>query len=221
MKNFSEYLDEMAHISGILSNNSYSLKGDFEHYSSLKETKIYKSKIGSKKYRIYEYSNGINSIFFLSTEDKEYKGQISFQIHEKSLIIKTSHKESDIQGFYVMMFSIILNDKRFFEILSDTNISAQTLKSYTKLTKNNLFLLKIKGISGYIDKEDYIDDSFEKTIKNDTANRCSISLKHFLLEDYYSKINNKMLYKNHYKKMFENEDETINQILFGEKWSII
>ena len=214
MVKFKEYItNEMAHMSGILDSNSYSLKSEFNNYKNSKSFELQTDKIGSMNYSLYKSTINLNEIYFL-TEDGEYRGQITFMKDGNSLIIKTSHKEKSVKGFYNILFTIILNKNKNIEILSDNNLSTQAFKSYMKLSKNKSFILRTKTLFGY-------DDFSKENIEDSDLNRVSLSLKNFVLEEYNNKINDKLLFENHYKKMFEEKDETLEQLLMGENWHLI
>jgi hypothetical protein len=216
MKTFSKYIqdiNEMAHMSGILDSKSYSLKKDFDKYKNSKSFKLQADKIGSMNYSLYKSTIDLNEIYFL-TENDEYRGQITFMKDGNSLIIKTSHKEKSVKGFYNILFTIILNKNKSIEIVSDNNLSTQAFKSYMKLSKNKSFILKTKTMFGY-------EEFTKENIEDSMFNRVSLSLKNFVLEEYYNKINDILLFENHYKKMFQENDETLEQILMGENWKLI
>ena len=207
-KTFKKY-NEMARNTGYGSYNAHSGKKDWEFELSKNNKELLKDKLGSERYKVYK----VFSKYYLTSENDEYLGRLELTPpNNKGVsVIETSHSNIK-KGFYNIMFTAILGSKKtgIKEILSDTALSNQAIKSYTKLSKlNNLKLSIYDTFSG---KQEYD----EKTLLDNENYRVSITENWNLekvFEDYYNRITN----GNRKREYFE-RCSSLDNFLFSENW---
>lgn len=184
--NDTQLLREMGVLSGTNDYNSYSKEFDWDNfYKGTDKPNLLLKDIGSNHLRLYLVGK---SHFYLTNEDNEYKGQIELVITNGIGTIKSSNSKID-RGFYNIVFTSIFATGLVKEILSDTSLSIQAVKSYEKLCVNGYLTIQIYNPSNKI----YYPFSIDK-FKDNIYNVVSIKEKQELsikehFNEYYKRIN--------------------------------
>lgn len=223
-KEFCENLDinEMAHISGVKSNDSHSMKHDWDSfYKNDTNTKLIVNKIPGG-YKLY--NNGSN--YFLTDVNDEYKGSLVLtNVTAKHPILKqlqynnvqqisSSNQDGTVKGFYNIIFSSLLTHTDIDGIMSDNDLSTNALNSYDRLYNNshlNLFT--------YVPQSQKVIE-FNKNIMNDELSAVVlVSSDKKLLKEiwdrYINKITTNISYINEYYNKHTNKlDENNSLYLF-------
>ncbi len=200
----------MAYSNGITKDNTKLGKHDWEkHYiydiGKVDYIKLLADDIGSNSYRIYRVGKGL---FFLTDKHNEYVGYL--EINLDNHIGKITSAYSTITGFYKIMFTTIFAHTEITEILSDQSLSPGAIKSYYKLSKDNLLEIKIrKGME--------LVDFSEEELLSHPLYRVSITEKfenslQSVFENYYSKLSSSSMLRD----LQEQKDPILDQMLFGD-----
>jgi hypothetical protein len=147
--------------------NEYSYEGKWNYLKSknYKNTKLLSDKLPDHM-KLYLYDD----IYFLISEREEYLGYIELRTDgEIPRIVYTDSKLSG--GFYLIMFTYIFKLTHITEILSDVSLSENAIKSYTKLSKNKSFEIRV-----YTKNKEYLPFSL-RNLKSDELNRVSIKMR--------------------------------------------
>jgi hypothetical protein len=205
-----ESLLEMAYDSGVNDQQNYSKKKDWSFYKGRDKTQLIAKDLGGSHYKIY--FSGLSS-YFLTTEDDEYLGQLEGRYSENTFYISSS--QSDVKGFYQIMFISLLAKTNIKHIISDISLSTQAIGSYEKLAKNNLLKTEILCNNKIIpfSKEVLLSKpSCQVMVSSNTDLQ-----EHFY--NFYNKVNmveqetNRPLAHN---VAFNNREKYIDNVLFGE-----
>lgn len=212
MKKFSEYMNEMAYISGIHDNKSFSLKDDWDnHFNG--NSKLIINKLPGKL-KIYSKLN----FYFLVDKDDEYLGFLELKdvskIYDMDSLyqVKSSNQIGTVKGFYNIIFSTILAKvKKISKIISDNNLSTNALNSYDRLNKTskldiNMFSQLTKEESTFNKKELSRDPSLVVII-NETQ-----EIKE-TLKEYLYRIENQKVFMNEY----QNDSASLMMFLYSSE----
>lgn len=130
-----------------MNHGANNLKDEWKKYKDSKFMKLLLKDIGADHYSIYK--NG--KTYFLITENNKYAGYIDGDIKNNKFYIAKS--SSNIKnGFYQMMFFGLFVGLKVDEILSDTNLSDNAIKSYEKLNnvgESSPYTIKVVTENGY------------------------------------------------------------------------
>ena len=201
----------MAIETGINDKNNYQGKTDWIFYQekdNQKFLKLIKTKLSSKNYSIYE-TKGSYLSWFLVKNDK-YLGRIQFDIIDGNPRLLTSH--GTIKGFYQLMFAFMLT--KYDNIQSDVSLSTQAIKSYERLSKAQIFKVKIKDHQGIHD--------FDKSILlKYPGSRVYIQEEYKFLKEHFDDFDKRIQHNEEsgragtFKMMFSKEDSNLDLFLFG------
>lgn len=222
MKNFNEYLDEMAVSSGINDYSNHSREATWNlYYKDHNFKQLLKDLGGEDHLRFYIVGK---SSYYLTDDKDEYKGNIETRLYKNDVIIIKSSNSKLKRGFYNIMFSCLFAIG-FKEILSDTDLSEQAISSYEKLNINGRLQITI-----YDSENDVYLPFSKKVLLSNEKYRISVKEKnkgsikeHF--NEYYNRISlteiyNGQEYPSNYKLMFINREKGLNNYLFGEDYTI-
>lgn len=132
---FEDFLE--ARNTGI-NNNAFRLTGDWDNVKGTSNAVLLGSKDGYKVWR------GFKSYIFVSDEDLNYLGSMSFDIENNETIWNVRSSDSLMKGgFYKLVYSILFSKFPNIKILSDDALSELAIKSYTKLSKSGDFNVTI------------------------------------------------------------------------------
>jgi len=183
MITFKEF-NEMAVDTG--HNSPRSKEDEWLFYSSDKGKKfisLFKDKLGKDHLKIFRTND--DQKYFLIDESNKYLGHIFGQVKDKVFTIQES--SSNIKkGFYNIMFRVILIENK--EILSDSSLSSQAIKSYSKLTKDYKIQIRDKMFS-----DEYFEFNKDTLMKPNLV--VSVMNEHLegTLEEYYRRISSVQL----------------------------
>lgn len=211
---FKKY-NEMAIEKGTYSKGTFK-NNDWDYYKDghMSFVELVKDRLGSARHKVYKTKN----TYFLISEDDVYLGHIQFDRKGKTINIESSNSEIN-EGFYLIMFTVILSDN-VDEIISGKSLSTQAIKSYENLYKKlSIFNIRVKTCNNYIDfsKEGLLND------KNNVVSISSSNIKEYF-EDYYDKISDDPKNFNEhtgnsypYKRMYEERSEDTDIFLYCNK----
>jgi hypothetical protein len=160
---FSEYhnhrIDEMAVTSARYKRGAFSKKDDWDLQGSDRRIfSLVKDKINSKQMKLFKNKQN----YFLISKDDEYLGHIQIEESRGKAFITGSSSNIE-SGFYNIIFIAILTFTDIDEIISDSSLSTNAIKSYENLEKNNSLNLKI------LNDGNYYEFSKEELLKNADA----------------------------------------------------
>jgi len=215
-KKYKDYIQEMAHETGISSSKSRKSEWDRFYKEKINIDKsiiLIRDRLGSNKFSIYKVIN----VYFLVDDKFNYQGHIELSCTKQKICSVTDSNSLLKGGFYSLMFSVLLSRKGINEILSDKTLSTQAIKSYIKISKGfsaQIFDVKIK-----IGEDEYIQ-----------ANKDNIKIPGsvFSVRDRNKNSENSILETfNEFDKRFEektswynwyqNGDKDLDMVLFMEK----
>ena len=213
----------MARNRGQGSYNAHSGKSDWEFELDRDTKELVKDNIGSKRYKLYK----VFSKYYLTSESDVYLGRIELTEPNKGVsVIETSHSNMR-KGFYNIIFTSILGNTNIKEILSDTELSNQAIKSYSKLSRLNNIKINIWNMSQ--GKMDYSEES----LLSDGSFRVSIT-ESWNLHEVFKRYNKRYLQKdinensedkylkihiNTHRRSYLEKCSSLDNFLFSENWS--
>ena len=217
MKTLRKIIQEMTHNTGINNNNRNKIDNwNFYNTKGRKFIELIKDKLGSQHFKIYRTFDGKIGMYFLVSENEEYKGHINYTQKGKTIHILESSKEKDVKYFYQIMFTVLL--LHHHEILSDSKLSKQAVKSYIKIANsiaNQQINIKVKLHNKYLEPtEENIYKtgalfSVRKTSKDDNS-----------IEETFKEFNERYSYigilghRYSWGRLYDEKNKDIDRILF-------
>jgi hypothetical protein len=200
----------MARLTGGHSPGTFLDVDNFQEYIDMGILTLVKDNIGSKKYKFYKVGN---EVFYLTDKNDNPIGIISGTSKGSDFEIWGSEKNPKVKGFYSIMFPLILNHTKIKNIYSDTLLSPEAAKVYSKLAKSkslvNVYLKTSDGIKKYSEKDLFKGPATRVLITQD---------KQFLKEhfDKIDKIQNQEISFRSFRNLFKEGNESADIYTFGD-----